>query len=290
MKKKIIGLIVLLISYIFATIIGIVSYFLLKDSINNVLLNVFVANVAATVIIWIIGNIFKTASIYDPYWSVQTIIIAILLIIEKGTISIGTIIFIIPILLWSIRLTYNFITTFHDLSYVDWRYKMLKEKTKIFYPIVNLLGIHLVPTIIVYVASIPLFYYILNDITFNYLSIIGIIIMLIAISFEYFADINMHSFIKNRKSRSEINRNGIWKYSRHPNYFGEILFWYGLALFVIIPDINQIQLIIGPILNNLLFLCISIPMAEKNMSKYKDDFLNYKKSVRMLIPIKKRGI
>lgn len=287
MKKKLIGLIILFISYLIAVICGVITFNISKDYITNIYLSIFIGNVVSTIIIWIIGTIFKTASIYDPYWSIQTIIIALLLLFQLKKINIGIILYLIPILIWSIRLTYNFITTFHDLSYVDWRYKMLKEKTKKIYPIVNLFGIHLVPTIIVYVASIPVFKYIIDGLEFNFLRIIGILIMLIAISFEFFADKNMHKFIKNRKSRSEINRTGIWKYSRHPNYFGEILFWYGLALFVIIPNFNLFYLIIGAIFNNMLFLFISIPMAENHMSIYKDNFVNYKKEVRMLIPIKK---
>ena len=112
--------------------------------------------------------------------------------------------------------------------------------------------------------------------------------MIIAVGFEYIADNNMHKFIKTRKSRSEINRTGIWKYSRHPNYFGEILFWYGMAVYLILPNINLWYFILGAILNNALFLFISIPMAEKKMMQYKDNFLEYKKEIRMLIPIKKR--
>lgn len=287
-EKENLGIFILLISYVISIIIGIVSFNILEEYINNIYLKIFIADVVATIIIWIIGNIFKTASVYDPYWSVQTVVISIALIINKGQLSLGTIIYLIPVILWAIRLTYNFIKTFNDLSYIDWRYKMLKEKTKFFYPVVNLLGIHLVPTIIVFLASMPLFYYIVNDLSFNYLSVIGVIIMIIAVGFEYIADNNMHKFIKTRKSRSEINRTGIWKYSRHPNYFGEILFWYGMAVYLILPNINLWYFILGAILNNALFLFISIPMAEKKMMQYKDNFLEYKKEIRMLIPIKKR--
>lgn len=287
MKKKILGLIILLISYLLAIFIGYISYKLLENHITNILFNIFIANAIATIFIWLVGTCLKTASIYDPYWSVQTVVIAIFLIIKSNNFSIGVILFLIPVLFWAIRLTYNFITTFHDLSYIDWRYKMLKEKTKCFYPLINLLGIHMIPTIIVYVASLPLFVFILNDINFSCLSIIGMLIMIFAVVIELISDKNMHEFIKNRKSRSEVNREGLWKISRHPNYFGEISFWYGFALFLILSNFSYLYLIIGAILNNCLFLFISIPMAENHMIKYKPEFVEYKREVRMLIPIKK---
>lgn len=287
MEKKILGLIILFISYLSAIFIGYIFYKIFENYISNMIVNIFIANIISTIYIWLVGTCLKTASIYDPYWSVQTVVIAIFLMIKSNNFSVGVVIYLVPILFWSIRLTYNFITTFHDLSYIDWRYKMLKEKTKLFYPFVNLLGIHMIPTMIVFVASLPLFIYILNDINFSWLNIIGMLIMIFAVIIELISDKNMHKFIKNRKSRSEVNKEGLWGISRHPNYFGEITFWYGFALFLILSNFSYFYLIIGAILNNCLFLFISIPMAEKHMIKYKPDFINYKKEVRMLIPIKK---
>ena len=97
----------------------------------------------------------------------------------------------------------------------------------------------------------------------------------------------MAKFKKNRKDRSEIINVGLWKYSRHPNYLGEITFWYGVALFFILPNLNMWYVIIGAILNTLLFLFISIPLAENHMKNYKAGFDEYKKKTRMLLPIKK---
>lgn len=289
MKEKVKGLLILLLVYIIAYLIGF-GCFILFDNIFeniNIYFNLFIADVIATIFIFIVGCFLKTASIYDPYWSVQTIVIYLSLLIFKNKWDLGSILFLIAILFWAIRLTYNFITTFNSLKYIDWRYKMLKEKTNKFYPFVSLLGIHEVPTIIVYAASLPMFFYVINDFEFSYLNLIGLIIMIIATVIELISDYNMHTFIKNRKSRAEINRTGIWKYSRHPNYLGEILFWYGAALVIILADFSYWYLIIGAIMNNCLFLFISIPMAENHMKLYKTDFDIYKKEVRMLLPIPK---
>ena len=286
-RKKVKGLVILLLAYFIAFVIGLLSFKVLGYFFDNVIINIFLANVLSTIIIWLIGIVFKTASVYDPYWSVQTPVIGICLMIANNNYSFQTILYLLCILFWSIRLTGNFIKTFHDLSYIDWRYKMLKEKTKSFYQIVNLLGIHLVPTIIVYVASLPFFIYIIDNVNFSIFNITGLFLMVGATLLELKADNDMHQFIKNRISRSEINRNGVWKNSRHPNYLGEILFWYGVALVLITSNLNYCLYIIGAILNNCLFLFISIPLAEKHMEKYKENYLQYKKEVRMLIPIKK---
>ena len=94
----------------------------------------------------------------------------------------------------------------------------------------------------------------------------------------------MHKFRKNKKSN--FIRAGLWKYSRHPNYLGEILMWCGVGLSVFILDLNYWFLLAGALANTILFLSVSIPMADKRQSR-KEGFSEYKKQTRMLLPIKK---
>ena len=284
MKKKILGLFILLFIYIISYLAGIFSFILISDSIN-ILLKIFIADTVATVVIWIAGIFLKTASIYDPYWSIQTPAIYLTLLIYYGNYNIGNILFFIFIMLWAIRLTINFIITFNDITYIDWRYSDIKNKTNKLYQIVNLLGIHLMPTILVFVASIPAFSYIIDGYDFIALDIIGYVIIILAVFFELISDINIHVYKKNRTDRSEIINVGFWKYSRHPNYLGEILFWYGVLAIFLVHDFSNWYFMVGAILINLLFLFISIPLEEKKLITYKEGYLEYKKKTRMLIPL-----
>ena len=296
MNEKQKGLIIILLSYIISFCFGLFSYLLMNDS-NMLkdsdmeekfrqLIIIFISNVVSTVIIWFIGVLISTASIYDPYWSVQTPVIYIFLLIKYQNLNVGNLIYLELILFWAIRLTYNYTKTFHDITYIDWRYKKIKETTGKFYQIVNLLGICMVPTIIVYVASIPPILFVIDDLNFEYIQIIGYIIIFISVIIELKADIDIHEFKKIRTDRNQIINIGLWKYSRHPNYFGEICFWYGVAMVYIFCDFTKNwYYIIGAILNNALFLGISIPLAEKNLRTYKEGFDEYKKKTSMLIPI-----
>ena len=110
MKKKIIGLLILLLIYVIAFFVGFGTYFLTSKVIGDIILNLLIADVVATIFIWIVGLILKTASIYDPYWSIQTVAIYVPLQIMYGF-NLGNIIFLIFLSLWAIRLTYNFIKT-----------------------------------------------------------------------------------------------------------------------------------------------------------------------------------
>lgn len=297
MHEKQKGLIIILLSYLISFCVGFFSYLYLDES--NILKDsdieekfrqliiIFIANVISTIVIWFIGFLIDTASVYDPYWSVQTPVIFICLLIKYQNLNVGNLIYLELILFWAIRLTYNYTKTFHDITYIDWRYVQIREVTGKFYQVVNLLGICLVPTIVVYAASIPPFLFVMENLDIEDNQIIGYIIMLCAVIIEMKADIDLHEFKRVRIDRSEIIRRGLWKYSRHPNYFGEICFWYGVAMVYIFCDIKKNwYFLLGAILNNALFLGISIPLAERNLRKYKEGFDEYKKNTSMIIPIK----
>ena len=266
--------------YIFAIFIGIYIYTKLS---YNFWLNLFIADVSSTIIVFLFSLIFKNASVYDPYWSVQPIIIVWLYVIKIGF-NLTNILFLIVISIWAIRLTSNWAYTFRNLNAQDWRYTMLKEKTKKAYPIINFVGIHLVPTIVVYFCTLPAVFVIINKGELTVITIIGLIISTLAFTIQGIADIQMHKFRKVKKIG--FIRDGLWKYSRHPNYLGEILMWWGIAIASIASLNGSWYLILGAILNTLLFLFVSIPMAD-NRNKKRGDFAQLKKETRMLLPIKK---
>lgn len=281
-NNKIIGLIIILIIYIIAGVSGYLIYINLPFEFY---FNLLIADVAATAVVFIFSLIFNNASCYDPYWSVAPMFIVIMLLINCKEINVVRILASIAVLGWGTRLTVNWIYTFDNLSLQDWRYKMLKEKSKGFYPLINFLGIHLFPTIVVYFCILPIMFIFHYDVSINPFVIIFFVTAILSFTIQGIADLQMHKFRKNRNST--FNRNGLWKYSRHPNYLGEICMWYSIAFFSIVALNNYYFLIIGAVVNMCLFLFISIPLAE-NHQREKGGFDEYKSETRMLLPIYKR--
>ena len=286
MKNKFLGLLVMFIVYSIAIVAGIFVFLALANSMNHYLA-IFIADVVGTVIVYLCGVIFKTASMYDPYWSVQSVIIYSCLLSFYHNWNIGTIIVLIAMTLYSIRLTVNFIIGFDSLKYVDWRYKMLKEKSGKLYQLVNFLGICMFPTCVVYLASVPLFYYAKVG-SFSYFNLIGVGVILLGVLLELISDIQMKKFVKNRTSRSDIIDFGLWKYSRHPNYLGEIIIWFGVALITLISYPEVWFFLLGAVVNLIMFLVISIPMEENHFKDYKPTYEEYKKKTSMLLILPRR--
>ena len=279
-ENRVASFVVLTLVYIIATIVGIAVYRMLS---LPWWLSLLIADTVATVVTFIFSLIFGNASVYDPYWSVQPPVILIAFAIGKELTALG-ILLIIAVLYWAIRLTANWAYTFSNLNHQDWRYTMLKEKTGVFYPIINFVGIHMVPTLIVYGCILPAVWAIVNGVTANFGSAIFVCVSLGAVTMQGIADYQMHKFRKNKNGA--FIRNGLWKYSRHPNYLGEILMWWGVALSVVCAVPNAWYLATGALANTILFFAVSIPMADGRQSR-KEGFAEYKKQTRMLLPIKK---
>lgn len=279
-NNRVLSFMVLGLIYVFATVVGVVVYKLLSF---DFWLNLLIADVVATVFTFIFSLIFKNASVYDPYWSVQPPIIITLFAIKCGLNILG-IFLMVAVWFWGVRLTANWAYTFKNLTCQDWRYTMLSEKTGKLYPIVNFVGIHLVPTLVVYFCILPAVFAIKLGLNFNVFSGVFAFFAVCSATMQGIADIQMHEYRKNRKGN--FIRVGLWKYSRHPNYLGEICMWWNIGLSVVIANLGYWYLLLGAVLNTLLFLFVSIPLAEGRQSK-KEGYEEYKKETRALLPIKK---
>ena len=264
--------------YVAAAVVGIFTF---RCFDSSVFLALLIADVLATVFVFLFSLIFKNASVYDPYWSVQPIVILSCFLFGRE-ISVLGILLVLTVFLWGIRLTANWAYTFKGLNFQDWRYTMLSEKTGKFYPIINFVGIHMVPTLIVYAVTVPALYVIMYGGTLNPYSVISLSVSLLAVTLQCVSDMQMHRYRKDRNT--PFIRNGLWKYSRHPNYLGEIMMWWGIGFAAFFAFTDKPLLLIGAFLNTLLFLFVSIPMADKRQSR-KEGFDEYKKHTRMLLPI-----
>lgn len=266
--------------YVIATLLGIAVYLTLK---LEWWLSLLIADAVATVATFVFSVLLGNASVYDPYWSVQPPVILTAFAVGQRLTVFGVLLLVV-VFFWAIRLTANWAYTFADLKHQDWRYTMLKEKTGVFYPVINFVGIHMVPTLIVYGCVLPAAYALINGLEANAGSVIFLCVSLCAATMQGVADIQMHRF---RRTRSgTFIRCGLWKYSRHPNYLGEILMWWGVALSVVCADPGVWYLAAGALANTVLFLAVSIPMADGRQAR-KQGFEEYKQQTRMLLPIKK---
>lgn len=281
--KKSRDLLIILGIYLLAFAIGYVS----SLTFGGILLKLFVFDIVATVVIFIFSVIFHNSSVYDAYWSLTPMLMSVWLFIDAQAFSVWQILVLIAFNLWSLRLTVNWVHVFTDFSYEDWRYRKYREESgRFFWPIVNFFGIHLMPTLVVFAGMLPLFEIVKYPL--GILALPGILVILTGVAFEFFADCQMHAFLE-----SDANKNicqvGLWKYSRHPNYLGEITVWLGVFL-TMLPYAPHVWYYGGGFLAvAILFNVVSIPLMEKRQLGRRPEYEMYRKCTsRLLLRPKKK--
>lgn len=285
LKEKCFDLLIFFLFYLISYVSGYFSSFY----IENTILRLFVFDVISTFIIYLLSLVIKNSSLYDAYWSLTPwVMLTYLIILNYTNLNIYHYVVYIVFSFWSFRLTLNWIITFENRKWIDWRYQDLKAKSnKYTWQFINFFGIMMMPTLLVFVAFIPLVYVI--NINLNALSLIGSFIILIGTLLELFSDHYMHKFLKSNQHNEVINI-GLWKYSRHPNYLGEILIWVGVYLILLLSAYEYWYLFVGMLLMILLFNFISIPLAEKRQLSKRSTYKEYQlETSRLLILPKKKN-
>lgn len=250
-------------------------------TVSDTMLKFFVFDAVATVVTYVFSVLFKNSSVYDAYWSLTPLVMVLWLFDMKKVTGIYQILFLVAFCIWALRLTFNWCVVFTDFSYEDWRYKKYRDTTNRFtWPIVNFFGIHFMPTVIVFLGMLPIFVIAENEL--NALSLIGTAVLLIGVALEFFADRQMHAFLSENHGKIACRR-GLWKYSRHPNYLGEITVWLGTYLAMVLSVPGYWYYGIGFLGVAILFNVVSIPLMEKRQIERRADYVEYQKETSRLL-------
>jgi steroid 5-alpha reductase family enzyme len=234
-------------------------------------------------VIFIFSVIVRNSSMYDPYWSAAPVAIALYWLLQpssNGFANLRHVLIFVLVCLWALRLTANWVSQWHGLEHEDWRYRDIKQQAGSFYWPVSFLGIHLVPTILVFAGCLALWPTLRDrDGLLSWLDVVAALVTLTAIVIEATADWQMRRFRRSPSAKSDAMPRGLWSVSRHPSYFGEVLFWWGLYLFVPLeyPDFRLV--IIGPLLILGLFLGVSIPLMERHLIAGHPTYVEYQRRV-----------
>ncbi|MGO9307523.1 MAG: DUF1295 domain-containing protein [Spirochaetia bacterium] len=226
------------------------------------------ADLAATLVVFAFSVGMNNSSMYDPYWSVAPALIALWWLARFGGIggvtAVRQVAVAALVLAWAAQLTWNWLRRWKGLADEDWRYADYRRLGAGYWP-VSFFGFHMMPTVLVFVACLSLVPALSSaSRAIGVLDVLAVLVTAAAILVEAGADQQLHAFLARRKP-GEILDTGLWALSRHPNYFGEVLFWWGLWLFAIAADPSRWWTIVGPAGVTALFLGISVPMMDKRM-------------------------
>lgn len=258
---------------------------------GNYLWHAFIADTIATLVIFVFSRSFKNSSFYDAYWSVIPPLLLLYWFYSAGDISnnLRYYLITIPLWFWAIRLTFNWAKHWQGIHHEDWRYPMVRDRFPKLEFFSDFFGTHYFPTVMVFIAMMPVYASLhLATREVNALDYLAFIVGMSAGIIQLISDHQLHKFIATRKP-GEIMQQGLWAYSRHPNYFGEISIWASMALFGLAayPEGWWWQ-IIGFVAMTLMFVTVSIPFMEKRSLERRPNYQSVIDSTSMLIPLPKK--
>ena len=189
----------------------------------------------------------------------------------------------ILVTIWGVRLAYH-IYKRNKGKPEDPRYVEMRDKWKYFF-LRSFLQVFMLQGILLFFIALPVLY--INakaPSSFGFMSHLGTILWLVGFYYEARGDWQLAQFLKNPESAGKLMTVGLWRYTRHPNYFGESMMWWGIFI-VALDCTGGVFTIIGPVIITCLLLFVSgIPMTEKKYAG-RADFEEYKKKTSAFFPM-----
>jgi steroid 5-alpha reductase family enzyme len=271
-------------AYLIAVCVG-AGWLVWGPGTGHMWLDTLIADVLATVVIFVFSRLYRNSSFYDAYWSVIPPLLLIYWWSQSGVNELRCWLIAVVVMVWAVRLTANWVYAFPGLHHEDWRYPMLRASAGRWSFLADLVAIHLIPTLLVFLGMLPAYVAVTRpggDV--GWLTAIACVVGLAAVALELIADMQMHRFTRNRRPGEVMDR-GLWSWSRHPNYFGEFSFWLSLALFgIAVSPADAWWLSLGAVGMLGMFLGSSIPMMEQRSLRRRPEYQGVIARVSRFVP------
>ncbi|HYQ82382.1 MAG TPA: DUF1295 domain-containing protein [Anaeromyxobacteraceae bacterium] len=224
------------------------------------------ADVAGTLVVFAFGVAADNSSLYDPYWSVAPLPIALYWSLSDGRVGPRDALVLLCVAAWGARLTWNCLWRWRSLDEEDFRYREIRARTGRLYWPASLFAIHLAPTAWVFLGLLPLHAALAAPARPpGWLDLAAAALALGGAALEAVADRQLQRFLRVRTDPAAVLESGLWARSRHPNYLGEVLFWWGLFLFGLAADPGKAWTAVGAVSITALFLLVSVPWMDRRM-------------------------
>jgi steroid 5-alpha reductase family enzyme len=253
----------------------------------TILLENLLIAIVIQLLFFLYAGIKKSDKVTDLSYSISFLLLILLNILRTDNVNGYKIVNAILVFIWGLRLGLYLFSRILKMK-KDPRFDGIREN------FFKFLGFWLFQGLSVFAILVPSIILInLPIIEFRNVSsplfVLGVFVWIFGFGVEVLSDFQKSRFYKNPENKDKWIQTGIWRYSRHPNYFGEMVLWWGVFLLLVAVDTKYYYAISGPIYISILLLYISgIPPLEKYLdTKFGDDpnYLEYKKKTSIFVPL-----
>ena len=233
---------------------------------------------------WLLSLVLKNASIVDIVWGLGFVITSWVLALTIDGDSTRQILLAVMVGAWGLRLG-GYLAKRNIGHGEDWRYKAMRKKKGPRFGLISLVTVFGLQGVLMWVVSLPVMFG-NSDATpgVGPLAVIGVMVWAVGLSFEAVGDWQLAKFKKDPSNAGKVMQTGLWSLTRHPNYFGDALLWWGIGIVGAETGTGVIGFI-GPVVMTVFLLRVSgVPMLERSLMKRREGYAEYAARTSAFIP------
>jgi steroid 5-alpha reductase family enzyme len=244
------------------------------------------AAVAAVMLItWLVSLPLRNASIVDITWGLGFVVVAWVVRAQGDTETTRQWLLVAMVTIWGLRLAGHLFLRNHGEP-EDYRYRAMRKRYGDRFPIISLATVFLLQGVLMWVVSLPVqLGQVPDSPDVGLIGVIGVVVWLVGFAFETVGDLQLARFKRDRSNEGKVLDTGLWRYTRHPNYFGDCCAWWGIAI-VAAESGTGAWGVIGAIVMTVLLLRVSgVALLERSLSKRKPDYQAYVDRTSAFVPL-----
>lgn len=234
------------------------------------------------VFMWLLSVKLRDVSIVDSAWSIFFLLFALVFAWRQGDRSVGTLAMLALVAAWALRLSI-YITWRNHGHGEDRRYQAIRARNEPNFAVKSLYLVFLLQAVLAFVIAMPLLPALNGANDANLVTWLGMAVAAFGLLFETIGDAQMARFKADPASAGQVMDRGLWRYTRHPNYFGESVFWWGV--WIASASLGGAWTVFSPVLMTFLLLRVSgVPLLEADLKQRRPAYAEYLRTTSSFVP------
>ena len=233
-------------------------------------------------VFWLLSLWRNDVSIVDSLWSLMFLLVALVYSITSSNAGPREVLILVLVTLWALRLSV-YITWRNHGKPEDYRYQEIRANNEPGFRYKSLYIVFVLQAVLAWVISLPLAGAISGHSDIGFLDYAGVALFLIGMFFESIGDMQLSRFRKDPENAGKVLDTGLWRYTRHPNYFGNFTLWWGFYLLAL--SAGAWWTVVSPLLMTFLLLKVSgVAMLEKDIGERRPRYQQYIRRTNAFFP------
>ncbi len=266
---------------------GMMTEAVLALSTSGALGGAAVAVAALMVGTWLVSLVLSNASIVDITWGLGFVVVAWVSALRADAASGAASVLVAMVTVWGLRLGVYLFWRNHGNG-EDYRYVAMRRRWGKRFWLISLATVFVLQGALMWIVSLPVQVAHVGDARDGALAgvalVIGLALYAIGLLFEVVGDAQLARFKADPTNEGKVMRSGLWRYTRHPNYFGDACVWWGVGI-VAQAVTGTWWALLGPLVMNILLLRVSgVALLERSLRKRKPDYAEYVRVTSAFVP------